>query len=240
MRIIGVHKNIHTAHPAILIFLFSALLFSGLKAQDFNFTPSKYHEAIYGIKDTAIVTIYFTNNTGSTADLAYEVLENSLIGGWRPSLCTHLGCFTNVPSNFNFGNLANGNTGYFRIYSYFSGITGKGTLKMRLFDMNDPSISDTVTYILVSGTPLGNSMKIDEISIRLYPNPVNDLLIIEGIDILGSKMVVYDNNGKLMKLKEVLNNQEIINLQGWNNGIYILRLVKDNTTILNRIFVMSK
>ncbi len=73
-----------------------------------------------------------------------------------------------------------------------------------------------------------------ESSLKLYPNPVDDVMIIDGIDIADVNNVkVYDLTGKLVKNLKIKTNQ--IEVKNIPQGVYILIIQTENLTYQEKI-----
>lgn len=71
--------------------------------------------------------------------------------------------------------------------------------------------------------------------IKVYPNPTNNYITIDGISSEELKTItVIDVNGK--KVSAVLNNNQI-DISGLPSGIYMLRIVTNEGTVLNEKIV---
>lgn len=74
-------------------------------------------------------------------------------------------------------------------------------------------------------------------SLKVYPNPANDYLIVEG-EIMTS-VEVYNAIGQRLLTKAVNGNSTRINLSEFNNGIYFLR-VNNNGEVVTRKFSVNR
>ena len=76
-------------------------------------------------------------------------------------------------------------------------------------------------------------------NLKIYPNPTRDLLNIQW-DFMNENtfLTVFDNTGKLLSTQK-LNNQtlHILDLSGYENGVYQLRLSNENAVIVKAIAV---
>ena len=68
---------------------------------------------------------------------------------------------------------------------------------------------------------------IDNSSINLHPNPVNDRLYIE-TDIEVEEVVVYDVYGRCQELSAVSCQPSVIDVSGLNSGVYFVKVVTEN------------
>jgi hypothetical protein len=76
-------------------------------------------------------------------------------------------------------------------------------------------------------------------NLKIYPNPTRDLLNIQW-DFMNENtfLTVFDNTGKLLSTQK-LNNQtlQMLDLSGYENGVYQLRLSNENAVIVKAIAV---
>ena len=76
-------------------------------------------------------------------------------------------------------------------------------------------------------------------NLKIYPNPTRDLVNIQW-DFMNENtfLTVFDNTGKLLSTQK-LNNQtlHILDLSGYENGVYQLRLSNENAVIVKAIAV---
>ena len=77
-----------------------------------------------------------------------------------------------------------------------------------------------------------------ENSVKLYPNPTSSLLNIEGEGM--ASVEVYNAVGQRVMTKDVSGNAVQVNTESLNNGIYIVRIMGNDGTVLNRTFTVAR
>ncbi|MCB4799650.1 carbohydrate-binding protein [Neotamlana laminarinivorans] len=70
-------------------------------------------------------------------------------------------------------------------------------------------------------------------NIKLYPNPANNLLYVTNAE--NSKISIYNILGTKVRQKDVIKNNEYIDLSGLKNGMYFVKISKDGTNSTQRI-----
>ena len=75
---------------------------------------------------------------------------------------------------------------------------------------------------------------IDNSSINLHPNPVNDRLYIE-TEVEVEEVVVYDVYGKCQELSAVSCKPSVIDVSGLNSGVYFVKVVTSEGETVKRI-----
>lgn len=64
-------------------------------------------------------------------------------------------------------------------------------------------------------------------SVNVYPNPTTNMLNVAGVTI-GSKLVVYDISGKVVRDETVISKQQSIDLYDLSNGHYFLNVIEEH------------
>ena len=115
-----------------------------------------------------------------------------------------------------------GGTGYY--YAWENGqttanVTGLaiGTYTLTVTDSNGCVVIDSAT---VSTTGIINLVT-ETIEFSLYPNPVTNKLVVEGLP-PGASLEIKDIQGRLIKAKWILSGREIIPVSDLESGVYIL------------------
>lgn len=125
------------------------------------------------------------------------------------------------------------NSGYFNTYSTHSVCVG-------LYLVIESSTPFTPLHLRESFTLSTNNLNEDKLSIKLFPNPTNNILTIEVPEHrIPNQYLIYDMQGKLVQ-EGVLNNKtnEIV-LYGLNLGQYVITLL-DESRIIDSIKFIYK
>lgn len=95
------------------------------------------------------------------------------------------------------------------------------------------------TIVLSSVAPLTQLGLTDESNekFKVYPNPVKDVLIVDGEFGVDAVAVILDQSGRIVKNVE-LNNQATTNVSELNSGIYIVQ-VRENGLIYNQKIIID-
>ncbi|WP_036824944.1 T9SS type A sorting domain-containing protein [Polaribacter sp. Hel1_85] len=108
-------------------------------------------------------------------------------------------------------------------------ITGKAKI---YFDYNLPIITnivstEVVTTLSITKNDVGS--KID-----VYPNPVNNVLMIKNIDnLIINKLEIYDINGKKVAVKN--SSFDKVNFRNFDTGVYFVKFFTDNGILYKKV-----
>jgi hypothetical protein len=96
------------------------------------------------------------------------------------------------------------------------------------------SCSDTSTCSQVTGIGLNDNQIIDAI----YPNPTNGVVTL-ALNNPYNLISVMDINGKVIKTIQSTSNTTTINLAGYENGIYFIKVDTDHQSIIKKISLIK-
>lgn len=71
---------------------------------------------------------------------------------------------------------------------------------------------------------------------NIYPNPASDMLIVE-YDNEIKEIVMYDVAGKKVFVANPYNNNYIVNVSGFNAGIYLMKIIVDDSVVKTKIII---
>jgi len=92
----------------------------------------------------------------------------------------------------------------------------------------------TETYYseVFSYTPGEPGTVTDPSSVRVFPNPADDYLIIRNTEPV-KKAEIFDSSGRLLFIKT---NEELIDISSWRPGIYLIKIYSGDKIITRKIY----
>jgi len=81
---------------------------------------------------------------------------------------------------------------------------------------------------------------VDELenSLKLYPNPTASILNVEAEGM--SSLEVYNTVGQRVMQQEVNGNKAQVNTQSLNSGMYFIRIIANDGSVVNRSFSVAR
>ncbi len=115
-------------------------------------------------------------------------------------------------------------------------------------DLEPGTIYMVKAYAVISGRTFYGSestfqtetVGVDELesSLKLYPNPTANVLNIEGEGMVSVE--VYNTVGQRIMAQEVNGNKAQVNTESLNNGMYFIRILANDGSVLNRTFSVAR
>lgn len=106
-----------------------------------------------------------------------------------------------------------------------------GTITVQV--LNDSGVEYGDVTLVFACVSLSNTEEILENSLKLYPNPVMNILTIESNSVAISKVEIYSILGK--KIKEINSNFSFITTDNLSSGIYFIRIYSENGFTIRKI-----
>ena len=87
--------------------------------------------------------------------------------------------------------------------------------------------SKRLIYLRELQAPLVASVEMEELELKIYPNPVQDQLNIEVFGAEDMQVYIYNTTGQLLYYGEELDNSESIDVSNFEKGLYIVKVISD-------------
>ena len=113
---------------------------------------------------------------------------------------------------------------------------------------NDIFVSDPFQLVLPQGTTTVSLTsdyevvyKVDNTTgadnILIYPNPASTSVRIENA--INSDVTIFNEAGKIVMTQDKINNDQTISIPDFENGVYFIRLSKDNSSITRKLVILK-
>jgi|GEM_PF-6796798 len=192
-------------------------VFNEVTAGEIDYTVS--HTLFQDYRDSVLVSNDYVNEGVTMRPKVKHVVEftvqrssdQDLVEGAAVSLSDSMK-YTDVQGKASFL-LPDGTYQYAVSYDGYKEDTGSITI-------NGEDVTKTVTL-----NPLSIQMK--QYELRVYPNPVNNYLVVRGNNhITGGKIQLIDARGQIIYSKKMQGPVSVISMEGFPDGLYILKISK--------------
>jgi len=204
------------------------ILLGGMATAQTSFTWSPNDTIIQDVNPDLYTEILIEqiNTSGDTLELGIEVVKNSIDPSWDGMICLQGLCLGEIrPEGFTsqMTPISGEINGYTKLTVYPAGGTQSGELRIRVFNINNPTDGDTCTWI-VNSVPSVGVNEIESNTCLLFPNPSTEFVNIES----GSefdKIEVLDLQGRILVSQKVSKTSSFqLNISKLKSANYIVRL----------------
>ena len=204
------------------------ILLGGMATAQTSFTWSPNDTIIQDVNPDLYTEILIEqiNTSGDTLELGIEVVKNTIDPSWDGMICLQGLCLGEIrPEGFTsqMTPISGEINGYTKLTVYPAGGTQSGELRIRVFNINNPTDGDTCTWI-VNSVPSVGVNEIESNLCQLFPNPSTEFVNIES----GSefdKIEVLDLQGRILVSQKVSKTSSFqLNISKLKSANYIVRL----------------
>ena len=204
------------------------ILLGGMATAQTSFTWSPNDTIIQDVNPDLYTEILIEqiNTSGDTLELGIEVVKNTIDPSWDGMICLQGLCLGEIrPEGFTsqMTPISGEINGYTKLTVYPAGGTQSGELRIRVFNINNPTDGDTCTWI-VNSVPSVGVNEIESNTCLVFPNPSTEFVNIES----GSefdKIEVLDLQGRILVSQKVSKTSSFqLNISKLKSANYIVRL----------------
>ena len=226
-----------------LLFLTATLAFIVVNAQtSFMWLPND--TIVQDIDPNAYneLLIEQKNLSGDTLNLEVEIVENTINPSWDGMVCIQGICFGTIPlagATNQMAPLIGGLNGYVKLTVNPFGTFGSGMLRVRVYDVNNPTDGDTCTWI-INSTQVSAVHENETNTALIYPNPATDLISVATSSFFNS-ITVFDIQGKKV-LNTLFENttETLVNISALKSGVYFVKTYTDGVLMETQKFTISE
>jgi hypothetical protein len=179
--------------------------------------------------------IHLKNITGTSIELSWKKLSFDQPTDWDYSLCDLGTCYFGIPDGeHTMFAVEKDSSGFLAPTIYPAGKSGTSTIVIAVWDKNNPSLVDTLTWVITASASSGvTDKKEDENSIHIFPNPSSGStsFLFDGIST--GTLTVIDMNGVSQKEFTVTDAKSFdADLSELSVGQYVMQFVNRDGSII--------
>jgi hypothetical protein len=190
-------------------------------------------------EDVEILSIHQINSTADTIVLKWKKISAMVPNGWDAVVCDNSTCYTSLLDSGIMNPVVAADYGFVILHITPHTNYGTAIVKYAVWDTANPTLKDTLTFILKVEQGLSINKLLDENNIQIYPNPIHDNLKIKTFNTKVNSVKIIALNGKKTEDKNVninaAENEFILDVSTLMNGIYFLVIQTQNETIIRKI-----
>lgn len=206
---------------SVLLSIF--IMSNGVYAQIIFDTDSLKNNAVDRTEYDFTMNSYLTNNATNPDDTIFEwkVISVDQPNDWELTICTYDICIAAPDLNDSYSfSLKVGEKEQFKIGWALFETAGAGSVTILVNSKKYPEVKDTLTMQIAT---LASIKNVNQPAFSIYPNPVQNKMIIHFPNSNYNTIEIYDLLGNMISSQQMLSG-ESINTSSLNKGVYILRL----------------
>ena len=151
--------------------------------------------------------IHFKNISGKELNIGWKKLSMDMPSGWDYSLCDLGTCYSGIPDGeFVMYTIEKDSSGFLAPNIYPDNIIGTATIRMAVWDNNNPAITDTLTWVITANPQSDvKAVSPNASSLRLYPNPATENLTVDLGIVSNGTLKIVSPTGVVVFRKALLN-----------------------------------
>lgn len=174
-----------------------------------------------------------TNISGNDLDLGIEIVYNDIPASWDGMVCIEGICLGTIPvvgTTAQMSPIADNANGYVRLTANPMGGLEQITLRVKVYDINNPTDADTATWVINSVSSAGVSDFNEKSTIlSIFPNPTSTHFSIES-DLTIDKVELISLDGKVMYSQPYISNSTI-NIQDLPVALYFVNMYSEGKLV---------
>jgi hypothetical protein len=217
------------------ILLISSLILTTQSAMSQNFSYPIGQHIVEVVSADNFASYQIDINTPSFEAIQYDwqLLSNTFPAAWSYSICDYTNCAVGIPSSGSMTPITlteaqNGIIGWFKINLTVGQNFGQGKVEIYVYDSNDFSRGDTVSWDLIWPNISGLS-QLDEATVAIYPNPIRNALSVD-VDVPSaiSHFRMIDAYGKEVYMSNEIMLSNTVDINNLQDGVYFIEVYDMN------------
>lgn len=211
------------------------ILVLGASAQEaFSWYPNDTINTNLEANNYTELKIEQINETNDTLILGIEIVENSIPESWDGMVCVHGRCLGYIPpigTTVDVMPIHGSTNSYVRLTVNPFDDTQVASIRIRVYDTENPADGDTATWIL-NNLPLSVEELSMQNSLTLYPNPVSEVLNINTTSNI-DKVTIFNSIGQSVYSEVNTGKTSLpVNVANLKSGVYSIEVVLADGSIL--------
>ncbi|MBL4704357.1 MAG: T9SS type A sorting domain-containing protein [Flavobacteriales bacterium] len=218
-----------------------AILTTGMSyGQDFVYIGGPQHRVDTVLNENyESYQIAMITSSPENITFGWELISNTFHPLWSTAVCDYTSCYVGFPGSATMAplsavDMAAGSSGFIKCNITCGLNYGTGTVEVYVFDQNNYSRGDTVSFTIHWPAP-ATGVEENVMSISAYPNPVLDQLTIQNNSALTGNVAVTDILGKSVYTNRInAGETRMINFSSMVNGVYLVKLTSDDGSTVTK------
>lgn len=202
-------------------------------AQTYTNTPGDTLSLIGAMEDLHELMIRQENISVDTIQLQWKKVSANVPSSWDAATCDNYLCYTSLQDSGAMNRVGPGSFGFLLLKITPHVNYGTAIVRYAVWDAANPTVKDTLTYILAVNDPQAINTIQNQSSFHIFPNPASDFINIRSEN--NFQFSITDISGR-----EILNsgketNNITVSTSGWSAGFYLVKALSGNFSTTQKL-----
>lgn len=208
-------------------------------AQTFSLTPNDSININGVLEDVQTLSIQQPNISNDTITLKWKKVSESVPLLWDASVCDNHFCNTSLVDSGMMNPVVPLDYGLLLVHITPHVNYGTAVIRYVVWDIANPTLKDTLTYILTSNATSGIAETENKNAFSIFPNPANqNINIISNLQ-TSFQFFITDVSGKEIEKGISKTNSAFISTQNFVDGIYSVYIFTENKNSITKKFIVQ-
>lgn len=190
------------------------------------------------MEDLETLSIQQENTSSDTIQLEWEKVSEMVPQLWEASVCDNQVCYTTLVSGGMMNPINPSEFSFLLLHITPHVNYGTAIIRYAVWDMANPAVKDTLTYILTVSGPSGTSIAKENTGTAIYPNPATETICIQLSNEKQLLFEIFNVMGKKV-YSGISSTTFKVSVADWENGMYFLRVISENIILQTKPLVIQ-
>ena len=208
-------------------------------AQSYSNVPNDTINMVGMMEDLETLSIQQLNTSGKTITLKWQKVSESVPSIWEASVCDNVKCNTSLVDSGIMNPVNPDDYGLLLLHITPHVNYGKAIVRYAVWDIANPALKDTLTYILTVRATSGIAEAENKNGFSIYPNPAKENINIISNFQTGFQFLITDVSGKEVEKGISKTNSISVTTENLPNGVYTVSIFTENNLINTKQFLIQ-
>jgi hypothetical protein len=208
-------------------------------SQTYSNSPNDTISMVGLMEDLETLTIQQLNISANTIQLKWEKVSVSVPALWDASVCDNSICYTSLVDSGTMNAINPPDYGFILLHVTPHVNYGTAIIRYAVWDITNPSMKDTLTFILTVNPPSAITETENKKSFKIFPNPVKESINIVSKEYNSFQFLITDIYGKEIQKGFAKTNSITLNTENIPNGVYTISISYKDKIAVTKKFILQ-
>lgn len=209
-------------------------------AQSYSLVPNDTINMVGMMEDLETLSIQQPNISNDTIILKWKKVSESVPSLWEANVCDNASCNTSLVDSGTMNPVLQSEYGLLLLHITPHTNFGTAVVRYAVWDIANPELKDTLTYILTVNNTSGIADAENKNSFSIFPNPAKENINIISNFQSGFHYLITDVSGKEINKGISKTNSISVSKENLPNGVYNVSIFTENKIVNTKKILIQK